>query len=334
MKIRKIIASFLCASMLLGSFAGCKKGEASKKSKKDKEKKKIEKVVKVNNEAMREAADKLNADIIDVEEAKDFMSGDCVLLVVDNPSAEDVDYEDAQDEIDEFIDILNDYFNSDMELNLEDIKEFSWFQVNDGATNIAFTFYADLGNEEVAGQLFNGLMDSQDDLNDYLDIISAGSGVKSFKSLELDFKKFSDEEFYFDGKDIGYWKLCASDEELIDSFCSFLENSSEELDISKSDIDSLREKYKDEIRFGKVGFGIYFNGSSFVFTAIVSEDNDFISDYETFINTIGLEPITNMNLSDYCKDNILPLSTLLILNISTYLDRAKAAATYVDTYDN
>lgn len=317
MKSKKIIATVLCASMLLGIFTGCSK------------------VGKVDNKKMEKAANKLDVDVFDdVDDMEDADPEDGVLLTLDKDAMEDVLEDVDDDDIEEVLDVLNDYLDTDMELDLDDIEECSVFVYGDGKENMAVVAYIDLGNDKIAGQLFKGILDAQDDINDDITVLAGDEDIDIFDDFEFDLNELSKDEFYFNGKNKGYLKFGISKDDFVEVIADFIDDYGKEMGASKSEIKEFKEELEDELNFEKMGGGIYFNGSSIVVTYIAAEDDDFISDYETFMKTIGLDSVTKQDLSDYAKENImLPMGGILVMNVGAYLNRAKYAASEVRAHN-
>lgn len=316
MKTRKVVALVLCASMMMGIFAGCSK------------------VSKVDNKKMEKAADKLDADVIDdVDDMDDVDPEDGVLLTLDKDAIEEYTEDIDDDDIEEVLDLLNDYLDTDMELDLDEIEECSMFVYGDGEENMAVVAYIDIGNEEFAGQLFKGILDAQDDINDMIEDVADEYDIDALEDFELNLKKLSKDEFYFNGKNKGYLKFGASKDEIIEAAEEILDEYGSDLGASKSDIKDAKKSLKKELKYETVGFGVYFSGSSIVVTFILAEDEDFISDYETFMKTIGLDSVTKQKLSDYGKQLILPVGGVMVMNISSYLNKARYAASQVEAHN-
>ncbi|MCQ2527587.1 MAG: hypothetical protein MJ108_00545 [Saccharofermentans sp.] len=317
MKTRKIVALVLCASMMMGVFAGCSK------------------VNKVNNKKMEKAANKLDIDVIDdVDDMDDVDPEDGVLLTLDKDALEDLLEDVDSDDIDEVIDVLNDYLDTDMEFDIDEIEEVSLFAYGDGEENMAIVAYIDIGNDELAGQLFNGIVDMQDDVNDFIEDVADEYDVDALEDFEFNLKKFSKDEYYFNGKNKGYLKFGTNKDDLIETMEEFLDEYGSDLGASKSDIKDAKKSLKKEIKFETAGFGIYFNGSSIVVTFIFAEDDDFINDYETFMKTIGLDSVTKQKLSDYSKELILPVGLVSFANIASYIAKAQYAASQVEAHNS
>ena len=323
MKAKKIIALTLACSMMMGVVAGCSK------------------VSKVSNKSMTKAADKLDAVVYEdyeefLEDGEDDIE-DGVLVTLDKDAIEDAldEYDFDEDEIDDAVDMINDILDTDIDFSIDDIEEMALYGKVDDEPNVCVVAYIDLGNDEIAGQLFQGILDAQDDINDYVEDALEYmelDDIDYFSDFEFDLEQLSKDEFYFNGKDKGYLKTCVT----IDRIEEFIEEDlpdildDADLDVDEDDIEDVIDELEDEMPFEVAAFGVYFNGSKIVVTMIVSDDDDFIDDYESFMKTIGLASPTKVKLSDYA---IKLAIVTLVPNVTNYINRATYAASQVAAHN-
>lgn len=312
MKVRKLVALVLSASMLMGVVAGCSK------------------VKKVDQKSMDKAADKLEAktyddyeDLMDVSE-KDLKKG--VYLSLDRDGIEDIldDLDDEVEEFDEVLEIINDSLDSDLDYDFDDLQEASLYARVDKNSTCA-VLYIDCGNDEIAADIFNTILDLQEDANDELEDILDDLDMDYFEDFELDLNNLGKDEFYFNHKDTGYLKFCVTIEDIEDYVDNDLPEILDEidLDVDEDDIEDELDEMMDEIPFDLAAGGIYFNGSVIVVTFIFSDDDDFIDDYDSFMKTIGLSSPTDVYLSDYTKKLI---TFTVFSNVARYITRARSVA--------
>lgn len=312
MKKRKIVALLLSASMVMGAFTGCSK------------------VKKVNQKSMEKAAEKFDAEVYDdVDDMEDIESDDLedgVLLEFDNDAISDfVDDNMDEDDIEEAIDMINEFLDTDIEIDLDDIEEASsYIRAEDG--NVMVIAQIDLGNEDVMGELFNGILDAQDDANDLIeDYLDELEDVEYFEDFEINLENLSRDEYYFNGNNVGYLKMSVTVEDIENFIEEDLPGIIDDLDmdIDEDDLEDVIDDVLDEFDFDIIAGGLYFNGSTVVLTAVFSDDEDFTADYEAYMKSLGLASPTDAELSDYGEKLVLGS---LIPNIFSYITRARYAA--------